>query len=180
MVRREGRRSGAKDIALEPISRVEWVDRETLKPNDYNPNRVMKPEMELLIISILESGWTQPIVVLDDRTIVDGFHRYTVSADKRLFERYGGKVPIVTIEADPVHRKMATVRHNRARGTHGVLPMSKIVLSMIEDGVPRTEIARRLGMEDEEIERLTMRLGMPARAGKGFGKAWTPAFEKEK
>ena len=161
-------------LAGQPVTGVQWMHRDRLQPNDYNPNKVAPPELELLILSILEDGWTQPIVVLPDMTIVDGFHRYTVSGDKRLMERFAGMVPVVTINVDPVHRKMSTIRHNRARGTHGVLPMAEIVRGMVDEGLPRAEIQRRLGMEDEEVDRLIDRAGMPAK-GTGFGKAWVPA-----
>jgi ParB-like chromosome segregation protein Spo0J len=164
----------AIDLAKEPVSAVRWMHRDQLLPNDYNPNRVAPAELELLIISILEDGWTQPIVALNDGTIVDGFHRFFVSADQRLFARYRGMVPVVVIEVDPVHRKMSTIRHNRARGTHAVLRMAAIVRAMIDDGIAVEEIERRLGMEDEEVVRLNDRAGMPAKSPAGFGKGWIP------
>lgn len=163
-----------------PISKVEWVARDTLKPNDYNPNKVAPPELELLIISILEDGWTQPIVTLPDGTIVDGFHRYTVSGDKRLMARYNGQVPRVVVNIDPVHRQMSTIRHNRARGTHGILPMANIVRGIVAEGVSKEEIQSRLGMEDEEVERLIDRAGMPTQAARrqeGFGASWKPKVD---
>jgi ParB-like chromosome segregation protein Spo0J len=167
------------DLVKEPVSSVTWVDRKNLSPNNYNPNKVAPPELELLIISILEDGWTQPIVVLNDMTIVDGFHRYTVSADKRLVAKYAGFVPIVVVSADPVHRQMSTIRHNRARGTHAVLAMADIVRGMVDQGVKPDDIQRRLGMEDEEVARLIDRAGMPAKVGKAknkkaFGKSFVP------
>lgn len=166
-----------RDLQLEPVSRVQWVSHDLLKPNHYNPNRVAPPELELLIISILEDGWTQPIVALPDYTIVDGFHRYTVSGDPRLMVRYGGMVPVVIVDFDPAHRMMSTIRHNRARGTHAVLPMADIVRTIAADGVTQDDIMRRLGMEDEEVERLIDRAGMPeqvSRERQEFGKAWVP------
>jgi ParB-like chromosome segregation protein Spo0J len=167
----------AQDIKKQPISNVNWVSRETLKPNDYNPNKVAPPELELLITSIMEDGWTQPIVILPDNTIVDGFHRYTVSADKRLMAKFGGMVPTVTVDIDPVHKQMSTIRHNRARGTHGILPMAHIVRNIVLEGVSKEEIQARLGMEDEEVDRLIDRSGMPIQAAKhqeGFGNSWKP------
>lgn len=161
----------------QPVSGVRWMHRDNLRPNDYNPNKVAPPELELLIISILEDGWTQPIVALPDMTIVDGFHRHTVSADPRLIERFRGMVPVVVVNADPVHRKMSTIRHNRARGTHGVLPMADIVQGMVQEGVSKEDIMRRLQMEDEEVDRLIDRAGMPQhveRDTKAFGKSWVP------
>lgn len=166
-----------RDINQQPISAVKWKHRDELKPNDYNPNKVAPPEMELLITSIIEDGWTQPIVILPDNTIVDGFHRYTVSADKRMINLFGGMVPTVTVDIDPVHRQMSTIRHNRARGTHGILPMANIVQGIVSDGVSKEEIQARLGMEDEEVDRLCDRAGMPTQAGRkqeGFGNSWKP------
>ena len=55
------------DLAKQPISNVRWVDRDELVPNGYNPNKVAPDELELLIVSILEDGYTQPIVALSDR-----------------------------------------------------------------------------------------------------------------
>lgn len=124
-----------------------------------------------------EDGWTQPIVVLPDMTIVDGFHRWTVSSDPKIRAMTGGMVPVVVIDADPMHRMMSTVRHNRARGTHAVLRMAEIVRSMSSSGMQAGEICRRLGMETEELERLLDRSGMTVRGSagvKGFGRAWVP------
>ena len=46
-----------------PLSTLQWVNRDLLKPNDYNPNKVSKENLKLLIQSILTNGWTLPIVV---------------------------------------------------------------------------------------------------------------------
>jgi ParB-like chromosome segregation protein Spo0J len=162
----------------QPVSQVRWLPRGQLRANAYNPNAVAPAELELLKLSILEDGWTQPIVVLPDQTIVDGFHRWTVSADPRLRAMTDGLVPVVTIEADPLHRMMSTIRHNRARGTHAVLRMADIVRGMVEAGMDQAEVCRRLGMEDEELERLLDRAGMTVRGTNGavtFGRAWTPS-----
>jgi ParB-like chromosome segregation protein Spo0J len=71
---------------------------------------------------------------------------------------------------------MSTIRHNRARGTHGVLRMADIVRRMVDEGVPERTIQKRLGMEREEVQRLVNRAGMPAQVGRGRGlnKAWVP------
>lgn len=166
----------------QPINAVKWLPRELLRPNHYNPNHVAKPELELLITSILEDGWTQPIVILPEgedgcHQIVDGFHRWSVSADPRLQKLTGGEVPTVQVSLDPVHRMMSTIRHNRARGNHAVLRMADIVRSMVDEGIPQKEIQKRLGMESEEVLRLNNRAGMPdqmAANGGTFNNAWVP------
>lgn len=162
------------DIDKQPVSRVIWRHRNELSANDYNPNKIAPPELELLILSIMEDGWTQPIVILQDGTIVDGFHRWWVSVDPRLWDRFGGMVPTVTIDVDKVHRKMSTIRHNRARGIHAILPMADIVRGMVQEGVPEEEVRRRLGMDKEEVARLLDRSGMPQKMGNGFGHSWVP------
>jgi ParB-like chromosome segregation protein Spo0J len=162
-----------------PLSKVEWVDPATLTHNDYNPNHVFKPEMMLLKISLLSSGWTQPIVARPDRTIVDGFHRWTLGrTDKEVGAMGGGKVPVVFLsdDMDEGEIKMATIRHNRARGKHSVLIMSDIVNDLVgKHGYTPEEIAVQLGMESEEVERLTNVTTTPEQAGSDtFGKSWVP------
>ena len=163
----------------QPVSKVRWMPREKLVGNAWNPNHVAAPELELLITSLVEDGWTQPVVVLPAEggrhVIVDGFHRWTVSADPRVLALTGGMVPVVEVRLDATHRMMSTIRHNRARGTHAVLRMAEIVRGMVDDGVPQREIMKRLGMEAEEVIRLLNRSGMPTQAGGGsFNRAWVP------
>lgn len=162
----------------QPLNNVQWVHREKLRPNNYNPNKVAPPELKLLKTSILEDGWTQPIVVNNDWSIVDGFHRWTVSGSKELMNLTDGMVPVVMLkETSESQKRMATIRHNRARGTHGVLEMSKLVEGMIEDGLPAEEIMQRLGMEREEVVRLLFKAGIPASEifkDKDFSQSWKP------
>lgn len=146
----------------QPIDNVEWISRDKLSPNDYNPNSVNKPELELLKLSILTDGWTQPIVVNGDMEIVDGFHRWTLSDSPELRERDGGKVPVVLIEPKTGEdQKMSTVRHNRARGRHSVIKMAEILKGMVDRGMGMEEIQDGLGMDKEEVLRLAMSEGIP-------------------
>ena len=41
-----------------PLSTLQWVSRGRVKPNDYNPNKVSKQNLELLKQSILSNGLT--------------------------------------------------------------------------------------------------------------------------
>jgi ParB-like chromosome segregation protein Spo0J len=161
----------------QPVDNVKWVDRETLKGNDYNPNHVAPPELELLKISIMQDGWTQPIVIREDNEIVDGFHRWTVSQDKEIYALTDGLVPVVQLRnIDKDHQMASTIRHNRARGSHNVLSMADIVVQLKDDmKVPDEDIMELLGMEDEEVERLYDNSGMTVRGSKdSFNKGWKP------
>lgn len=171
----------------QPINNVKWVKRNKLKANNYNPNHVYETELELLKTSIKEDGWTQPIVALKDGTIVDGFHRWTVSGHKDMLPITDGYVPVVYIKVDEIHKMMSTIRHNRARGQHIITRMSDIVQEMVNSGLSSKEIQKRLGMSDEEIARLTDLSGMPVFVEEGtyeiegkseFSQAWEPVGKK--
>lgn len=139
-----------------PLSTLQWVDRNLLKPNDYNPNKVSKENLKLLVQSILSNGWTLPIVVRKDMTIIDGFHRWTVAGQEPLYSALGGKVPIVIVEhAEESEDIYGTVTHNRARGTHLLEPMKAIVKRLMAEGKSVEEIGKQLGMKPEEIFRLS-------------------------
>ena len=165
-------------ILNQPLSKINWIHRDELKPNNYNPNKVAPPELKLLKISIQEDGWTQPIVANSDMSIVDGFHRWTVSGHKEIYALTDGLVPVVILQpTDENQRRMATIRHNRARGTHGVLEMSNIVTDMVTNGLTGEEIMERLMMEKDEVIRLLFRAGIPKSQifkDKEFSNAWTP------
>ena len=164
---------------LQPVSNVRWIHRDLLDRNLYNPNAIAPPELELLKLSIIEDGWTMPIVTLPEKegrfVIVDGFHRWVVSSEPTIYQMTGGLVPTVQVALDPTHRQMSTIRHNRARGTHGVLPMAEIIRQMVVDGVSEKELMKRLGMDREEVARLNNRAGMPDQIkADGFNQAWVP------
>ena len=141
---------------LAPVSNVQIVDRDLLKPNDYNPNKVTEENLKLLTQSILTNGWTLPIVVRPDYTIIDGFHRWTVSGREPLKSKLNGKVPIVIVDhKDHDEDVYGTITHNRARGTHLLEPMKKIIKELIDSGKSISEISKQLGMKPEEIFRLS-------------------------
>ena len=120
---------------IQPIDAVEWVARDTLTSNGYNPNHVARPELKLLKLSIMADGWTQPIVAREDGQIVDGFHRWTISADPEISALTNGLVPVVRLRPalEMADQMASTIRHNRARGQHGVIPMADIVTSLKDD-----------------------------------------------
>lgn len=160
-----------------PLASLQWVDRDAVRPNDYNPNKVSKQNLELLKQSILANGWTLPIVVRPDMTIIDGFHRWTVAGAEPLRSMLEGRVPIVVVEhKDKAGNIYGTVTHNRARGTHLLGPMKAIVKELMGEGKSVGEIGKQLGMKPEEIFRLSEFskedfLRMMVKSEQGFSKA---------
>lgn len=151
-----------------PVYNVQAIPVEKIQANTYNPNHVAPPEMKLLYDSIKEDGYTMPIVCyylpdVDKYEIVDGFHRYTVMlTHKDIYEREGGKLPVVVIEKDISNRMASTVRHNRARGTHDVDLMANIVKELREASMKDAWIMKHLGMDADELLRLKQITGLAA------------------
>lgn len=192
------------DFQLEQLT-IEWVNYHDVRPNTYNPNRMGWHERMLLRASLLEDGWTQPIVTLPDGQIVDGEQRWTTAglelypadiqdvidrmerrrasgavasesilhrlneSKRRLEEAIaagetkptlasitGGKVPITRVDlGDDAHKMISTIRHNRARGSHQVDVMATILRDLDKMGLDVPDLETRLGMDDEEIQRLS-------------------------
>lgn len=147
--------SKQKDL-LAPLKNIQFIDRDLVKPNDYNPNKVLEKNLQLLMESIHNNGFCFPIVIRPDYTIIDGFHRWMVSGREPLRTELGGKIPVVIVAHENASDDMAgTVTFNRARGTHLLEPMEKIVQSLLEQGNSVEEICKKLGMSKEEVFRLS-------------------------
>lgn len=164
----------------EPVDCVRWVAAERVTANDYNPNAVAPPEMRLLAHSILEDGYTQPIVAWhrdEIYEVVDGFHRHRVGREiDDVRSRVHGYLPLAVIKterADRGDRIAATIRHNRARGKHQVEAMSDIVIELKRRNWTDQKIGRELGMDPDEVLRLTQISGLAEMfADADFSEAW--------
>lgn len=162
-----------------PVYNVLSIPVEKIQANAYNPNSVASPEMKLLYESILNDGYTMPIVCyylpeIDKYEIVDGFHRYTIiKKHKDIFDREEGRLPIVVIDKDISNRMASTIRHNRARGSHSIDLMSNIVAELLEMGKSDRWIAKHLGMDADELLRLKQITGLASLfKDKEFSKSW--------
>lgn len=170
----------------EPVDCVQWVRSDEVVANDYNPNSVAPPEMELLHISIQEDGYTQPIVVWqhdEHYEVVDGFHRNRVGKEcVDIRERVHGYLPVVVINDDVTdkgQRIASTIRHNRARGKHQVDAMVNIVLDLKKRNWNNEKIAKKLGMDADEVLRLSQIGGLAEMfSDKTFSEAWEADFEE--
>ena len=170
----------AGPFSSEPVDFVQWVRNADVAANDYNPNSVAPPEMELLRLSITADGYTQPIVSWNRDTayeVVDGFHRHRVGKEcDDVRERVSGYLPLVVINSDREDkgdRMAATIRHNRARGKHRVDAMSEIVVDLKRRRWSDEKISKELGMDPDEVLRLTQVSGLAEMfADREFSEAW--------
>lgn len=167
-------------FVAEPVDCVRWVLAETVTANDYNPNSVAPPEMQLLEHSITEDGYTQPIVSWERDgvyEVVDGFHRHRVGKESATVrKRVRGYLPVVVINSareDKGDRMAATIRHNRARGKHRVDAMSEIVMDLKRRRWSDEKIGKELGMDPDEVLRLCQVTGLAELfADREFSEAW--------
>jgi len=169
----------------EPVDCVLWVPSEKVIANDYNPNKVAPPEMRLLRHSISEDGYTQPIVTWkkkDNFEVVDGFHRFRVGTEcKEVRERIRGYLPVTAIQETRKARNnriASTIRHNRARGKHSIDGMAEIVLELKRRNWSNKKIGKELGMDPDEILRLSQITGLADMfSDKEFSEAWEADVE---
>jgi hypothetical protein len=163
-----------------PIDLVLWEPINSVKKNDYNPNSVAPTELKLLETSIAEDGYTQPIVTWISEThreIVDGFHRSKIARESEVVAKtLHGYVPVTTVrdkQMNKSNRMAATIRHNRARGTHSVDAMSEIVLELKARNWKTARICKELGMEEDEVLRLCQISGLSGLFSDAeFSQAW--------
>lgn len=166
----------------EPVDFVRWVLSDDVVANDYNPNKVAPPEMELLEVSIMNDGYTQPIVTWDNHEkqkieVIDGFHRNRVGKESKIIsKRIMGYLPVVNIRKEQSKKNdriASTIRHNRARGKHQVDAMSEIVIELKNRNWSNKRISKQLGMDEEEVLRLCQVSGLEHLFGDNdFSKAW--------
>ncbi|EFK4582231.1 IbrB-like domain-containing protein [Escherichia coli] len=149
----------------EPVDCVLWVRSENIVANDYNPNVMAPCEKRLLQYSLQEDGFTQPIVVSEEKgvyLVVDGYHRQLLGK-KGAGKRLKGWLPVTCINPErkgQAARIAATIRHNRARGKHQVSSMSDIVRDLSRLGWSDEQIGLELGMDLDEVLRLKQISGL--------------------
>lgn len=135
------------------------VQTSYLIPNPWNPNKVAKPEMDLLRVSIAKSGFCFPLIVIKksetEYMIVDGFHRHLLAKEFNM-----PQVPVVVLD-EPIDELMnVTIRFNRAKGSHQIDRMSNIVKELVFLGCTDADIAKNLGMDKDEVLRLKQNSGV--------------------
>lgn len=155
-----------------PIDNIQWIDPNELEANTYNPNMVYPQELKLLEFSIQNQGWVQPILVNQNKEIIDGFHRWLIA------KKNGWLIPVAVLNLSEPERKLLTIRINRAKGSHIAFKMSDIIKSLVnEHGMPVKQIAKEIGATKDEIELLLMdnvfkKLRIEEHE---YSKAWYPA-----
>lgn len=140
---------------------AEWVERDRLLPNDWNPNFMPDHIEEALVLSILDNGWTAPILAKSDDTIVDGEHRWRISGHPQLTDREdltpegvpAGHVPVHYVDMEREQAMLATYQQNYARGEDNIVALEELVSDLYDDEEEET-LQTRMGVFEGELEHL--------------------------
>lgn len=167
-------------FAQEPVDCVLWVKADEVVANDYNPNVMALGEKKLLKQSLEKDGFTQPVVVSEEKNhylVVDGVHRQLLGRDTETGKRLRGWLPVACINPErkgQASRIAATIRHNRARGKHQITSMSDIVRDLSRLGWEDERIGTELGMDRDEVLRLKQISGLTDLfQEENFSQSWT-------
>jgi len=143
------------NVVLENLD-VEYVNVNDIRPNAYNPNRQSEHEFELLCRSMEEDGFTTPCVVRkSDMVIVDGEHRWRAAQSIGMTE-----VPCVLVEMTDEQMKIATLRHNRARGEEDAELAAAVLRDLAKMGA-LDEAQDSLMLDDVEMKKLLEEINDP-------------------
>lgn len=158
-----------KNISLKELE-IQYVPVKSINPNNYNPNRQSEHDFELLLKSMEEDGFTQPIIVQKStRLIVDGEHRWRAAAVLGYTE-----IPVVFVDMTPEQMRISTLRHNRARGSED-LELSVQVLRDLQELGALEWAQDSLMLSDEEVNRLLEDIPVPeALANENYSQSWEP------
>lgn len=158
-----------------PCMNVKLVPIDKVQANDYNPNKMESKMFRLLKKSIVEDGLTMPIVTyydesIDKYIIVDGFHRYAV-----LLKLNVTNIPVSIIEKSINERRISTIRHNKAKGTHQLALIKENFNQLLSDpNLSLAAIAEKLGLEAEEVVIYRRGVSVASDIGKNieFSNSW--------
>lgn len=170
MARTKGKATVEKKAKQLERLNVEYVDCGSINPNEYNPNRQSEHEFELLCKSMSEDGFTQPIIVhRETQRIVDGEHRWR-AAQALGYE----KIPVVFVDMTEEQMRIATLRHNRARGSEDIELSAQVLRDLRELGA--LDWAQdSLMLDDVEMGKLLDDVPVSeALAGDEYTEAWEP------
>ncbi len=176
---------------LETLS-IQYVPIKDVLPNLWNPNRESDHEFELLLRSMREDGITQPVIVFritaelkqedpeleqfedGQLMIVDGEHRWRAATNLGYKQ-----IPVVEVPMNIAQARIATLRHNRARGSEDY-ELSAQVLRDLEQLGAMDWAQDSLMLDDADVERLLSDADLPEiLADEEFSEAWAPSSGEE-
>lgn len=168
----------------------EWMPRDAIEPNDWNPNEMGPEDKEHLFQSIVNHGWTRPIVIhAEEHYIIDGEQRWTVARRQEIQEDEdltppdvpAGYVPVYGITMDENEAKISTIQHNRVRGFIDYTSLYEY-LGEFEQKDMLDEVAGEIDLSHDAVERIVDQEEVADAVGGAkdeLEKAWEPVDIRE-
>jgi len=103
------------------------VRTEELRPNEYNPNKMSGAKYEVMKSNIAEEGMLQPLLVNEDMTIIDGYHRWKACKELGIEEVWA-----VIISDGEERAKLKTLAMNKIRGKNNPVLFADLLKSLLE------------------------------------------------
>jgi len=133
----------------------EKINLNSLIPSDYNPRVMSESQTQKLAHNLEQFGLVDPIIINQDNTIIDGYHRVTlIKTTPQLSKLTNHKVPCIKLNLTPTQQKLLTIRINRAKGTHTAYKMHEVIQQLHQEGLTTETIAHEIGANKEEIQLL--------------------------
>lgn len=134
--------------------KIEYVPSSGIMPADWRANYVLKPDMDLLRLSMTDFGWLQPIIVrVADMTIIDGTHRWVIAGEANFIRKHGQDVPVIFVDCDEIDAMLMHVRMNRARGEIFAKQFSRLLKKVVlSDKYSDEDLGILLVMSDDEVD----------------------------
>ncbi|MRS02293.1 hypothetical protein EG832_03540 [bacterium] len=199
---KKGKKTIEKKVSTLKTLAIEYVPANSIKPNSYNPNRQSEFEFELLVKSMNEDGFTQPIITQKStREFVDGEHRWTAAIvlhhlKKNKLELTTTNInqarekrheiidkdlmlPVVFVDMTIEQMRISTLRHNKARGSHDIELEVQVLRDLQELGA--LDWAQdSLMMNDDEINKLLDDIPAPEALGfDEYSSSWDPETHED-
>jgi len=164
--------------SLPPICATKLLPLSAINANDYNPNKMGKPESRLLQHSIEQDGLTFPVIVNQVSmngvyTLIDGFHRYELVKTHPHLQPLTGYIPALILNKTRSKAIATSVRHNIARGVHQVELTADMVMMLKQLNWSNNQIGVELGMDRDEVLRMQQVTGLAQLfSGEDFSNSW--------
>jgi ParB-like chromosome segregation protein Spo0J len=134
--------------------KIDYRPFDSLKAPQWGVNYVLKPDMNLLRLSMNEMGWVQPIIArAEDQTIIDGTHRWVIAGEKQFQRSHGKDIPVLFFDCDLIDAMVMHIRLNRARGEIFAKPFAKLLKTIVlSDKYSAADLEDILVMSPDEVD----------------------------
>ena len=148
----------------------ELLKPQNIKAPDWRTTHILKTDYLGLMVSVKSFGILQPVLAMEDGTIIDGCARWMVAHDLGLKE-----IPVTRIKCSTGEAILLHIQMNRSRGAVVPYRLSRAIKTLLKVMDDR-EIMDSLNMSEDEFDILADGSLLKKRKVKqhDYNKAWIP------